>query len=368
MDSLYNYIIEARAPKPPQKSEWYDSPDYWKIEGAELPKSITDKIKFGIWELDGNKPKTVFVEKDDKDVYTLTFGNVRRLRGTLNEFYKIIQTNTKIKTLENCVLEIRSGGSMGNSRNWPWFSYSNVRGILEYFRDNNSDTHFSKIEFNRFDFDKENCFLNDIEKLFPTKLVYFSECRNLGEFNFERASRKDVKYCSDKSTVNGKLKLLNLLDESNPEIKVVVKKSDREEIEYNAKRDKLKEDNKWTESFNFKELKADLYDRFDEFEQLSVSSDQRDLGDGLREKYLEVWFSLEGIKSYGEMSSVKGWASIIRDDENECYKSNKEVSSSGNSVQKMVYRIYDWLRDNLYDNYGANPPFVFIHGSRLLVG
>ena len=44
MDSLYNYITEARAPKPPQKSEWYEN-KYFNIEGAELPKSITDKIK-----------------------------------------------------------------------------------------------------------------------------------------------------------------------------------------------------------------------------------------------------------------------------------------------------------------------------------
>lgn len=366
MDSLYNYITEARAPKPPQKSEWYEN-KYFNIEGAELPKSITDKIKFGISDLDVNKPTSVFVEKDDKDVYTLTFGNVSALRGTYREFNRIIETGTKIKTLENCVLEIRSGGSSRDVRSWADIDLQVVGNVLKYFKENNSETHFSKVIFNRFNCDK-NCDLDRIDWLIPSQLVYFSECRNLPEFDFEKRSRKDIKYCSDKSTVNGKLKLLNLLDESNPKIKVVVKKSDIEEIEYNTKRDKLKEDNKWTESFNFKELKADLYDRFDEFEQLSVSSDQRDLGDGLREKYLEVWFSLEGIKSYGEMSSVKGWASIIRDDENECYKSNKEVSSSGNSVQKMVYRIYDWLCNNLYDNYGANPPFVFIHGSRLLVG
>jgi hypothetical protein len=334
---------------------------------VELPKSITDKIKFSIWELDGNKPKTVFVEKDDKGVYTLTFGNVRTLRGTYKEFGRIIGTGTKIKTLENCVLEIRSGGSMSNIRNWDDIDLKVVGDVLEYFKNNNSDTHFSKVIFNRFNCDN-NCDLDRIDYLIPSTLVYFSECRNLPDFDFEKRSRKDIKYCSDKSTVNGKLKLLNLLDESDPEIKVVVKKSDREEIEYNAKRDKLKEDNKWSESFNFKELRADLYDRFDECEQISVSSEYSDLGDGLKEKYLEIWFSLEGIKSYGEMSSIKGWGTIYRDDENECYNAKKEISSSGNSVEKMVYRIYDWLRNNLYDNYGTNPPKVFIHGSRLLLG
>lgn len=367
MLQLTDYIIEARAPKPPKKSEWYDRPEDYTIEGAELPKSITDKIKFSIWELDGNKPKTVFVEKDDKGVYTLTFGNVRFIGGTYREFHKIIDTGTKIKTLENCVLEIRSGGSMSNIRNWDDIDLKVVGDVLRYFKDNNSDNHFSKVIFNRFNCD-ENCDLDRFDYLIPSTLVYFSECRSLPNFDFEKRSRKDIKYCSDKSTVNGKLKLLNLLDESNPKIKVVVKKSDREEIEYNAKRDKLKEDNKWSESFNFKELKNDLYDRFDDCEQIVVSTEYKDLGDGLREKYLEVWFSLEGIKSYGEMSSVRGWASILRDDENKCYKANKEISSSGNSVAKMVYYMHEWLCDNLYDNYGANPPLVFIHGSRLLLG
>ena len=62
--------------------------------------------------------------------------------------------------------------------------------------------------FYRFDCDVDARFTR-IENIIPSNLVYFSECVRLPELDFSKISRKDLKFYSDKSTVNGKLKLLN---------------------------------------------------------------------------------------------------------------------------------------------------------------
>lgn len=74
----------------------------------------------------------------------MTFGNVRSLRGTFREFYKIIDTGTKIKTLENCELQIRSGASTHSKKQWPYVTNQEVGEVLSYFKENNSETHFHK--------------------------------------------------------------------------------------------------------------------------------------------------------------------------------------------------------------------------------
>ena len=370
--SILNYISEARQ-KIVKPSEWYEN-DKYKIEGVELPKSITDKIKFYITQIDYKQPITVFVEKDDKNIYTLTFGNIKSLYGTWREFYKIINTGTKIKTLENCELEIRSGASPRGGKKWPYVTNQEVGDILKYFKENNSETHFSQVVFYRFDCGVYDRF-SKIENIIPSNLVYFSECVKLPELDFSKINRKDLKFYSDKSTVNGKLKLLNLLNEDVPEIKVVIRKSEVEKLEREARAKAREERNLWKKEFDFKRLKYDITEYFDDndIEDIYVGTKSYNYLDeyeknswGTYTDYLlDISIRLEGIKSYGDPTCIE--REIILDLKDDKYVIRDNINTS-NTCAKYAYKIAKWVQDNLYNNYKTNPPTVYCNCLRELCG
>lgn len=366
MKNLFQYITEG---KNDQLSDWYDQPKHYEIAGELLPMSVTKEIRCGFGVLDPKKPLLVMVQKDDNN-YTLILGNVSQITGTDINFNKTIQSGVIIKTLENCVLSIRSGGEAGNRNSCKDLDMSTVKNTLKYFKRNNSEDHFSKVLLSRYICDYRNSSIQDIADDIPSNLVEFEDCIGLPKLDFDGCKRKKMKFVTDKSTVNGKLKLKGLLDERDPEIKVVMRKSDIEKYEKDIERIEYEKLNTWVDDFNIEKLKKDLSNRFDDDDITSLNVYIESQGvitqywETYYVKYLDIHIRLDDVKSYGTEGVVEKSASLILKDDKYVVKE----PSGSSDLAKWVNNVADWAESNIKDKYGSNPSKIIITCSRLLVG
>lgn len=193
MKNLFNYIIESS--KNDSLSDWYED-EYWEIKGDQLPLHVTDNIYCSFSKLDDSKPLSVIVQ-NERNNYILTFGNIGKISGTFKGFNKTIDSGVTIKTLENCVLSIRSGGEKGNRNSCEVVTREPIINVLKYFKRNNSEDHFSKVILSRFICDGYG--VEEIANATPSLLIEFSECIGLQNFNFDN-DRKGLMFYTDKST------------------------------------------------------------------------------------------------------------------------------------------------------------------------
>lgn len=361
MKSLSEYILEAKSVA---LSNWYQDNKY-NIVGDQLPQNITKNIKCSIYSLDNSKPISVNVVKNN-DNYLLILGNVERIYCTYKMCLKLIEENIQIKTLENCILHLATGGRI--SKKDECFDIDSIftNKMLNYFTENNSYNHFSKVIFENFICDE--CDLKTIAKNIPSQRIEFRNCSGLTTFNFE-SGRSDLKIQTDKPTINGKLQVSNLLDETSVDIKVVVKKSDLEKIESERERRIYAEKNKWKDNFNFIKLKDDILKSLKnpDIHDIAVYSDSIDVrGDyGVYDEYrLNIFIRLADEKSY----SFNGFNedSIELKLNNDKYNPVQNIKRS--KYSPYLSDLYDWVNDKMKNKYGERPSTIIIGCGKELVG
>lgn len=359
MKNLFNYIIESS--KNDSLSDWYED-EYWEIKGESLPLHVTNNIHCGFLKLDNNKPISVIVQ-NERNKYILTFGNVSQISGTFKGLNKTIDSGVIIKTLENCVLSIRSGGEKGNRNSCEVVTREPIINVLKYFKRNNSEDHFSKVILSRFICDGYG--VEEIANAAPSLLIEFSECVGLQKFNFDN-DRKGLMFYTDKSTVNGKLKLNGQLNDKDPKIKVVIRKTDIAKMEKEAEKSRIAQINSWIDDFDVKKCEKDLKNAWEEdYNEIRVwKENQAAYVSSTALNYLKISWKLEDIKSYGTEGVVKKHVEYKLNDKNEYEETYSEGSSSFDSY---IEYIKGWVDSNIH-KYGAKPYVVIIEVGRGLVG
>lgn len=358
MKNLFNYIIESS--KNDSLSDWYED-EYWEIKGDQLPLHVTDNIYCSFSKLDDSKPLSVIVQ-NERNNYILTFGNIGKISGTFKGFNKTMDSGVTIKTLENCVLSIRSGGEKGNRNSCEVVTREPIINVLKYFKRNNSEDHFSKVILNRFICDGYG--VEEIANAVPSLLIEFSECIGLQKFNFDN-DRKGLMFYTDKSTVNGKLKLNGMLNDKDPKIKVVMRKSDITKMEAEAERAHIIQLNSWIDDFNVKKCERDLKNAWEEDDnEIRVWIQNQTNVSTKALNYLKISWKLEDEKSYDSEGIVKRHVEYKLNDKNEYDQCYSEGSSSFDSY---IGYIKGWVDSNIH-KYGTKPYVVTIEVGRELVG
>lgn len=156
-----------------------------------------------------------------------------------------------------------------------------------------------------------------------------------------------------------------MLNDKDPKIKVVMRKSDITKMEAEAERAHIIQLNSWIDDFNVKKCERDLKNAWEEDDnEIRVWIQNQTNVSTKALNYLKISWKLEDEKSYDSEGIVKRHVEYKLNDKNEYDQCYSEGSSSFDSY---IGYIKGWVDSNIH-KYGAKPYVVTIEVGRELVG